>query len=79
MYIMGAFIMPLFSWLILLWIKKRLLNKLHLELKIPFLYKFIFYFCFILCFLFMEIFWRIMFEFMIAYFDIHNALIKLAY
>jgi hypothetical protein len=30
------------------------------------------------CFLCMEIMWRVMFEFFVAYFDMHEALMKLA-
>jgi hypothetical protein len=30
------------------------------------------------CFLCMEIMWRVMFEFFVAYFDMHEALVKLA-
>lgn len=79
MYIMGAFIMPFFSWLIFMWLKSKIISYFDINIDIKFLYKFIFYFCFTVCFLFMEISWRIMFEFMIAYFDMHDALMKLAY
>ena len=78
-YIMGAFVMPQFSWFIFMWLKRRLFRSIEIKLKIAFIYKFIFYFCFTLCFLFMEIFWRMLFEFMVAYFNMHDALIKLAY
>lgn len=71
--------MPLFSLIIMLWLKKKALIYFKLEINIPILYKFIFYFCFTLCFLFMEIFWRMTFEFMIAYFNMHDALMRLAY
>jgi hypothetical protein len=82
-YYIGAVLIPLFSWLVSLWIKKRyfsnLSNKIKSEIKrnTTFLQRLLLIGAFIFCFLCMELFWRVMFEFFIAYFDMHDALMKL--
>ena len=74
-YIIGAFIIPLFSWSIKIWVQRKYFKNIKFNINIK--YKLLAYTIFILCFLCMEIFWRIAFEFMIAYFDMHDALMKL--
>jgi len=82
MYYMGALLIPIVSWYLALWIKQRYFSdvskKMKNEMQIRtssqqriLLYSIIFF-----CFLCLEIFWRIMFEFFIAYFDMHDALMK---
>ena len=83
LYYVGALIIPIFSWFILLWIKKRYFSSISNRIKneirknTTFLQRFTFLVAFIFCFLCMELFWRVMFEFFIAYFDMHDALMKL--
>ena len=83
-YYIGAVIIPLFSWYIAVWIQKNYLTKVSGSLKEEItkrttakqrLYTIV---AFILCFLCMEIFWRVFFEFFIAYFDMHDALMRIA-
>ena len=40
--------------------------------------KILFFILMLLCFLCMELLWRILFEFMVGYFDMHDALMKLS-
>lgn len=82
-YYIGAVIIPLFAWIISLWIKKiyfsNVSKKIKNEIKrnTTFFQRLFFSMAFIFCFLCMELFWRVMFEFFIAYFDMHDALMKL--
>ncbi len=83
MYYIGAILIPLVSWYLASWIQKsyfaEVSNKIKEEIttKTTAKQRFMFYTAFILCFLCMEILWRVMFEFFIAYFDMHDALMKL--
>ncbi len=83
MYYVGAILIPIISWYLAGWIQKSYFSKVYKSIKeefhakITFKQRFIVYTVFILCFLCMEIFWRVMFEFFIAYFDMHDALMKL--
>lgn len=76
-YMIGAFVIPIFSWIIKLWIQNRYFKDIEFGIKLE--YKIVAYSLFICCFLFMELFWRMLFEFMIAYFDMHDALIRLSH
>ncbi len=78
-YYLGAVIIPILSWYFTFWVKKAYLSDVSKVIKdrttpkqrlILFMVFFITLFC-------MEIFWRVMFEFLIAYFDMHDALMKL--
>jgi predicted membrane metal-binding protein len=75
MYYIGAVFIPIFSWFFLQWIKK--VYKTEIENYPPFKKIFIGTTAFLLCFFSLEILWRVIFEFFIAYFDIHDALMKL--
>lgn len=75
MYYIGAILIPLFSWYFIHWIKT--VYKAELENKTTFKQRSIVYSVFFISFFSMEIFWRVMFEFFIAYFDMHDALMKL--
>ena len=83
MYYIGAIFIPIASWYLASWIKKSYFPEIfksikeEFQTKITFKQRFIMYAAFMLCFLCMEIFWRMMFEFFIAYFDMHDALMKL--
>ncbi len=74
-YIIGAFIIPFFSWLFKIWIQNRYFNQIKFQIKLR--YKVLLYSMFFCCFLLMELFWRMIFEMMIAYFDMHDALMAL--
>ena len=75
MYYIGAVLIPIFSWFFLQWIKK--VYKTEIEFYTPLKKRLIGYTLFFLCFFSIEILWRVIFEFFIAYFDIHDALMKL--
>ena len=83
MYYIGAVFIPLISWYLARWIQKSYFSEVSTSIKEEITtrttakQRFIIYTAFILCFLCMEIFWRMMFEFFIAYFDMHDALMKL--
>ena len=77
MYYVGAVLIPLFSWYLARWIKT--VYKTEIESYTTFKKRFIGYTVFLFFFFCMEILWRVMFEFFIAYFDMHDALMKLAY
>jgi len=82
MYYIGALLIPLVSWYITRWIQKSYFTEISNNIKEEFLTKttskqrFIVYAAFIISFLCIEILWRVMFEFCIAYFDMHDALMK---
>ncbi len=82
-YYIGAVIIPIFSFLFILWIRDRYFLEFSLRIKkilkdkISFVQRVVFIALFIFSFLAMEIFWRMIFEFMIAYFDMHDALMRL--
>jgi len=67
--------MPFLSWLFKLWIENRYFNQLKFQIELR--YKVFVYGVFICCFLMMELFWRMAFEMMIAYFQMHDALMQL--
>lgn len=76
MYYIGAVLIPVFSWYFVHWIKT--VYKKELENNTTFKQRFIVYTAFFISFFSMEILWRMMFEFFIAYFDMHDALMKLS-
>ncbi len=71
-YYVGAVLMPFLAWLTWLWLKRKYFPETVLPKQI-YIYTF-----FLLGFLMMELFWRMMFEIMIAYFDMHDALMKIS-
>jgi len=79
-YYMGAILIPLLSYMVSRWLLSKYLQdvtnkaKAYLTSKqrITLLLLSVFFF------LGMEIFWRMMFEFFIAYFDMHDALMRLS-
>ena len=84
MYYIGAILIPLVSWYLTKFIKKRYFTDISQKMKDTITpqstskQRIIILLFFILCFLCMELFWRVIFEFFIAYFDMHDALIKLS-
>ena len=82
-YYVGAILIPLFSWSLAKFIKKRYFTDISQQMKDTITLqstsnqRIMILLFFILCFLCMELFWRIMFEFFIAYFDMHDALTRL--
>ena len=83
MYYIGAVLIPIFSWYFARWIKRLYFSELSVPIKESIqIYttpkqRFIVLVVFLICFLCMEIIWRVMFEFFIAYFHMHDALMKL--
>lgn len=84
LYYTGAVLLPIFTWLWALRLAGRsgqasrilkqgrrtlwqMLNKKQRSMALG---------SFIICFLLMELFWRILFEFLIAYMQIHEALVS---
>jgi hypothetical protein len=75
-YYVGALLIPIFNWYLVRWIKT--VYKSEIETYTTFKKRRIVYSSFFISFFCMEILWRVMFEFFIAYFDMHDALMKLA-
>jgi hypothetical protein len=71
-YYLGAVVMPLAAWSVSWWLKHRYFPDYKLPKQIYL------YIVFLFCFLCMELFWRVMFEFLIAYFDMHDALMQMS-
>ena len=71
-YYTGALVVPLLSWAVLKYLKRRYFP----DLIVP--KRFYLYVIFLLCFLCAELFWRMIFEVMIAYFDMHDALMRMS-
>lgn len=79
-YYLGAMVIPIVSYSIAKWIKSsyfkdignQIKKSLSLKQRASILSIALF------CFICMEVFWRVIFEFFIAYFDMHDALMKLA-
>ena len=78
-YYFGALVIPIASWYIAFWIKKAYLSEVSLDIKFPMTGKqrFKLLIIFLSAFLCMEICWRMIIEFFIAYFDMHDALMKI--
>lgn len=74
-YYVGALLIPLFSLYFSRWI--RTVYKTDIENYTAIKQRSILYIVFFIFFFCMEILWRVMFEFFIAYFDMHDALMKL--
>lgn len=85
LYYFGAIVIPVVSWYFVHWIKKVYLSKkdiknnASIEVHITLRQRIIVYVIFFISLLTMELLWRLIFEFFIAYFDMHDALMKLAY
>ncbi|WP_373029697.1 DUF4282 domain-containing protein [Sulfurovum sp.] len=75
-YYVGALLIPIFSWYLIRWIKT--VYKAEIETYTIFKQRLIVYSAFFITFFCIEILWRVMFEFFIAYFDMHDALMKLS-
>ena len=79
-YYIGALGVPIGSWFLVLWIKR----KYWLASQITFIKftrtkdRILLYILFIVFFICMEIMWRMMFEFIIAYLQMRDALMELA-
>jgi hypothetical protein len=71
-YYSGAVMMPLVGWAVMRWLKQRYAPD-FIPPKRGYLLA-----LFLLCFLCGELFWRIFFEFLIAYFDMHDALMQMS-
>ena len=78
-YYIGAIVIPFVSYFLAKWIKSSYFKDVTSEIKNNISRKQYFYVLCIalLCFFCMELFWRVLFEFFIAYFDMHDALMKL--
>lgn len=79
MYYVGALLIPVLGWYFTFWIKKAYLSEVSQAIKnrtSP-KHRMIVFMIFIMIFISMQIFWRVMFEFLIAYFDMHDALIQI--
>ena len=83
MYYIGALFIPIISWYLASWIKKSYFTnvsakiKEEVQIRTSLQQRILFYSVSIFCFLCLEIFWRVMFEFLIAYFDMHDTLMRL--
>ena len=83
LYYIGAVLIPLLSWYLARWIKRSYfpevsgIIKEEIHTRTTSKQRFIVLFVFLIAFLFMEIFWRVIFEFLIAYFDMREALMKI--
>ena len=85
-YYLGALGMPVASWFLLLWIRRRftmageipdaattaLVNITGRKERV------LFYLLILACFICMEILWRMLFEFLVAYLQMREALLELA-
>ena len=82
-YYIGAVLIPLLSWYLARWIKRSYFTevsgiiKKEIQTRTTSKQRFIVLLVFLIAFLCMEIFWRVIFEFFIAYFDMHDALMKI--
>jgi len=74
-YLIGAVFAPFVSWMSIVWLRKKYFSDIDINLSTK--HKLLLYTSFILCFFCMEIFWRMMLEILIAYFDIHDALMEM--
>ena len=83
MYYIGAVLIPLLSWTLARWIKRSYFTEVsgiikeEIQTRTTSKQRFIVLLVFLIAFLCMEIFWRVLFEFFIAYFDMHDALMKI--
>ncbi len=83
-YYLGAVVMPVLMWFILLWLSRkfRIFSDLHhtgkekIWNRLSIRQKALFISLFMMVFLFMELFWRMLFEFLIAYMQMRDALLQ---
>ncbi|SFV71074.1 hypothetical protein MNB_SV-13-1843 [hydrothermal vent metagenome] len=79
MYYIGAVLVPLLSFYLARRVKNRYFSSMSLSsLPLSLKHKLMMFGIFLFSFLMMEVFWRMMFEILIAYFDMHEALINLS-
>jgi len=82
-YYVGAVVIPLISWYFARWVKRSYFSELSVHIKKSVQthstpkQRFIVLVVFLIAFLCMEICWRVLFEFLIAYFDMHDALMNI--
>lgn len=78
-YYVGALVIPLLCWYFTSWVKKVYLSDVsqHSKLRTTTRQRFMLFMIFFITLLCMEILWRVIFEFFIAYFDMHDALMKI--
>lgn len=83
-YYIGAVGIPILSWYFAAWIHRNYITKVsglvteEIKRRTTSKQRIYTVIAFVLCFLCMEIFWRVLFEFLIAYFDMHDALIRMS-
>jgi hypothetical protein len=83
-YYVGAVLIPLLSWYLATLVHRNYFTKVsglvkaEVQRRTTVKQRFYTILAFVLCFLCMEIFWRMMFEFFIAYFDMHDALMRMS-
>jgi hypothetical protein len=83
---MGALVIPFSSWFFILWARKKYglianaynASKNTFKQVVKSKHRILLYALFFLFFISMEIMWRVMFEFIIAYLQMHDALLLLA-
>ena len=82
-YYMGALVLPIFAWLFITWVvqKYKIISITYEKGKETFWkslsrgQKIKLITLFFIGFFFMQLFWRMMFEFLIAYMQIHEAIV----
>ena len=79
-YYIGAIVIPAVSWYLGRWLYDRYATKSTNSIPqlITQKYRVALYGLVVVCFFCMELCWRIMFEFLIAYFDMHDALMRIS-
>ncbi|MCF6207264.1 MAG: DUF4282 domain-containing protein [Sulfurovum sp.] len=80
MYVMGAVVIPFVSYYVGKWLLTRYFSKQKEQFYAVTTIKQRIWLLmlFVGCFVCMEIMWRVMMEFFVAYFDMHEALMKLS-
>ncbi len=74
-YYFGALVIPLVSYKLSKWLKQSYLKDVNIRIRPE--QRLWVIGLFLACFFCMELFWRVLFEFFIAYFDMHDALMKM--
>jgi len=72
---LGALVIPFVSYTLARWLKRSYLKDLNIIITSK--QRLWVMVLFLACFFCMELFWRMLFEFFIAYFDMHDALMKI--
>lgn len=74
-YYLGALVIPFVSYTLARWFKRSYLKDVNITITSK--QRLWVIGLFLACFFCMELFWRVLFEFFIAYFDMHDALMKM--